>query len=78
MRRNGSGIHSLLVCTEILAGVCKQRNELFVFLINEQLDDVKLLENDHWCARLAYIANILLNFNELSTWMDEINIFCRA
>lgn len=47
--------------------------ELKLFLTNEGRDDAKLLANDEWCARLAYMAAIFHHLNELNTRMQGQN-----
>ncbi|CAL9694249.1 unnamed protein product [Knipowitschia caucasica] len=47
--------------------VMARLEELKVFLINERFDYTKLLANDEWCARLAYLADIFHHLNELNT-----------
>ena len=51
----------------MLAHVYELREELKVFLTNERSDYTKLLANDEWCARLAYLADIFHHLNELNT-----------
>ena len=56
-----------------LARVYELREELKVFLTNERSDYAKLLASDEWCARLAYLADIFHNLNELNTRMQGRN-----
>ena len=55
---------------KVLARVYDLRNELIVFLTNERRDEAKLLASDEWWARLAYMADIFQNLNELKTRMQ--------
>ena len=43
---------------KVLARVYALRNELIIFLTNEQRDETKLVVNDDWWARVAYMADI--------------------
>ncbi|XP_050993118.1 SCAN domain-containing protein 3 [Labeo rohita] len=58
---------------KVLARVYELREELKVFLTNEQSDYAKLLASDEWCARLAYLADIFHHLNELNTRMQGRN-----
>ena len=55
---------------KVLARVYALRNELIVFLTNEQRDEAKLVINDDWWARVAYLADIFQHLNELNTRMQ--------
>ena len=59
----------------MLARVYELR-ELKVFLTNERSDYTKLLANDEWCTRLAYLADIFHHLNELNTRMRGRNETC--
>ena len=43
---------------KVPAHVYVLRNKLIVFLTNEQRDEAKLVANDDWWARVAYMADI--------------------
>lgn len=58
---------------KVLARVYELREELKAFLANEKNDDAKLLSNDEWCARLAYLADIFQHLNDLNTRMQGRN-----
>ena len=58
---------------KVLARVYALRNELIVFLTNKQRDEAKLVVNDDWWARVAYMADIFQHLNELNTRMQGRN-----
>ena len=43
---------------KVLARVYALKNEPIVFLTNEQRNEAKLVANDDWWARVAYMADI--------------------
>ena len=58
---------------KVLARVHALRNELIAFWTNEQRDDAKLVANDDWWARVAYMADIFQHLNELNTRIQGRN-----
>ena len=70
----GASYRNLLVITnKVLARVHALRNELMVFLTNEQRDEAKLVAYDDWWERVAYMADIFQYLNELNTRMEGRN-----
>ncbi|XP_034021474.1 SCAN domain-containing protein 3 [Thalassophryne amazonica] len=58
---------------KVLACVYELREELKVFLTHERSDFSKLIESDEWWAKVAYLADIFHQLNELNTRMQGRN-----
>jgi len=78
----GSEYQSLLFYTEVrwlsqgkvLARLFELRDEVNQFLLNQNIPELnQLLEDNHWVAKLAYMADIFEHLNELNKKMQGRN-----